>query len=196
MFGEDNVALPESRNKLIFVWTLSQKLRLAPSCYTKGPLSIGMFTRVTGVVLSLSLILSVGVLSSTAKANFEQVETFGQQGSPGEFGEDVTGITVDETNNNVYISNGANHGVLHFSGNVSLLEGWGWGVGDGTPKFERCGSEGEPGYQTCTKGLSGEGVGQFIKPQGIAVDQATHNVYVLDSDRQTNVVQVFSPDGK
>src|SRR4029077_15635854 len=38
--------------------------------------------------------------------------------------------------------------------------------------------------------------GQFIKPQGIAVDQATHNVYVLDSDRQTNVVQVFSPDGK
>jgi DNA-binding beta-propeller fold protein YncE len=45
-------------------------------------------------------------------------------------------------------------------------------------------------------GVAGEGSSQFVEPLGIAVDQTTGDVYVLDGHRRTGVVQVFSSDGK
>ena len=47
-----------------------------------------------------------------------------------------------------------------------------------------------------SKGIPGEGEGQFGLPVGIAVDQATGNVYVLNAGRTNGVVQVFSAEGK
>jgi DNA-binding beta-propeller fold protein YncE len=66
--------------------------------------------------------------------------------------------------------------------------------------------EGEPGFEDCVRAAGdvcrpgrrvahGEGVGEFGVPQRIAVDQVTGDVYVLDTERSSGVVQVFSSDG-
>src|SRR4029077_13741999 len=155
----------------------------------------------TGGILSTTIIVvwMLAFAVSSAQASFEKVETFGQQGHAGELGEEATGVAVDEASGDVYVASGQKHSVLRFNGKGNFLEEWGWGVADGlTEAFQRCGPEGEVVYPMCTEGEGrpGEGTGQFISPQGIAVDQTTGNVYVLDVARKNSVIQVFNPDGK
>jgi DNA-binding beta-propeller fold protein YncE len=74
--------------------------------------------------------------------------------------------------------------------------------------YQRCGPDGDLAYPTCEDrkeasekpladglGIGGEGLGQLRTPKGIAVDQATGNVYVFNSGRKKGTVQVFSADG-
>ncbi len=103
----------------------------------------------------------------------------------------------------VYEADGEHHRVLRFDKEGNLLEGWGWGVGNGEAKFERCGPEGEKGplneplYPNClgrekhgTKGCRGTATGQFSEPAGIAVDSTTGDVFVADSHPEpTDAIQ-------
>ena len=84
-------------------------------------------------------------------------------------------------------------------------EGWGWGVADGAQEFERCGPPPEAkachlsiikSGETISTDTAGEGLGEFFADEGIAVDQTTGDVYVLNSERKSGVVQVFSPTGE
>jgi DNA-binding beta-propeller fold protein YncE len=66
-------------------------------------------------------------------------------------------------------------------------------VNNGAPAFEDCVVAN--GDVCRTGGVHGEGVGQFNSPAGVAVDQSTGDVYVLDGARKQGMVQVFSADG-
>src|SRR6201995_999074 len=67
---------------------------------------------------------------------------------------------------------------------------FGWGVLSGATELQRC--QGEP-TPNCQAGLSGNGPGQFDNPDGIAVNEATGNVYVVD--KNNNRVEIFNASG-
>jgi hypothetical protein len=106
--------------------------------------------------------------------------------------------------------------VLRFSAGAEgeaprFEEAWGWGVGDGKGEFERCG----PAYaqeprpqgtfpacqltQSWGGGFPGEQPGHFGEVEGLAVDQATGDVYVHNQSstgfKERHIVEVFSPRG-
>jgi DNA-binding beta-propeller fold protein YncE len=63
---------------------------------------------------------------------------------------------------------------------------WGWGVLNGKEELQRC-------TTTCQPGRAGSGDGQLSEPEGIAVDEATGDVYVLDQGNDR--VEFFSAAG-
>ncbi len=65
---------------------------------------------------------------------------------------------------------------------------FGWGVSSGATELQRCGSE-----ASCKVGLQGNGPGQFNNPDGIAVNEATHEIYVVD--KNNNRVEIFNSTG-
>ncbi len=65
---------------------------------------------------------------------------------------------------------------------------FGWGVSSGATELQRCGSE-----ASCKPGLQGNGPGQFNNPDGIAVNEATHEIYVVD--KNNNRVEIFNSTG-
>jgi hypothetical protein len=146
------------------------------------------------VMLSVGLSLAVG--ASYAQASFELVGTFARIGMEGEMGNNAGGVAVNNTTGRVYVADGAYARVTVFDSKGGFLEAWGWGVAElGVNAFQRCGPA-APVHKTCGKeGRSGEGVGEFGEPKGIAVDQKNGNVYVLDG-RQNSSVQVFNENGE
>ncbi len=65
---------------------------------------------------------------------------------------------------------------------------FGWGVSSGATELQRCNSE-----ASCKPGLQGNGPGQFNNPDGIAVNEATHEIYVVD--KSNNRVEIFNSSG-
>ncbi len=65
---------------------------------------------------------------------------------------------------------------------------FGWGVASGATELQRCSSE-----ASCKVGLQGNGPGQFNNPDGIAVNEATHKIYVVD--KNNNRVEIFNSTG-
>jgi DNA-binding beta-propeller fold protein YncE len=147
-----------------------------------------LLKRRPGAVFLVVLVVSVFMACSSAEANFEQVAQFGA----GVMSQRVAGVAVNETSGDVYVADGGGSGgadrVERFDPEGNLIEAWGWGVSDGSAEFQRCTS-------SCLPGVAGEGAGQFIDPVGIAIDQQSGSVYVLDRERQNGVVQIFDEDG-
>jgi hypothetical protein len=133
-----------------------------------------------------------------AEAAFELAGPFGASGE-GEIGEAAAGAAIDYASGDIYVADGLNRRVTRFNAEGGFLEAWGWGVANGADEFQTCGPEGA--VPLCEfdlngrRGLRGEGAGQFEWADGVAVDQATGDVYVLDRERKNGVVQVFSSDG-
>jgi hypothetical protein len=151
------------------------------------------------VVAGLWVVFSFAVSVPCALANFEWLGSsegaFAAKGEEGEIGEFAGGVAVDDASGEVYIADGIHRRVTVFTSKGEFAEAWGWGVADEvTEAFQRCGPKAS---QLCArKGRAGEGVSQFWEPGGVAVDQATGDVYVLDLNRQNGVVQVFSANGE
>ena len=70
---------------------------------------------------------------------------------------------------------------------------FGWGVRSGASELQRCVGEVESKPSTCQVGISGDGPGQFKDPDGIAVNEATGEIYVVD--KANNRVEVFNSAG-
>ena len=71
---------------------------------------------------------------------------------------------------------------------------FGWGVSDGKTELQRCESKELPAVPpVCDPGLQGNGPGQFHSPNGIAVNETTEQVYVVD--KANNRVEVFNASG-
>jgi hypothetical protein len=157
-------------------------------------------------------IVVFGLLFATsASADYEQVGNFAQSGE-GEQLEFSTGAAINSSGaggvpaGSIYMTTAER--VLRYSPGVEgktpeFEEAWGWGVADGKEEFERCG----PALgTTCTShgqgSFGGEDVGHFNAPHGVAVDQTTGYVYILNEpvkvtnvERLKNLVEVFSADG-
>jgi len=173
------------------------------------------FSAVARSCCALGLLLTFALLLATpASASYEQVATFGNTGPGGELnGVAGAGIAVNVSGaggvpaGTVYAANAKGARILRYSAKGEFREAWGWGVaapdeGKSEPsnEFQRCGPDGEAAHPTCYNGNiesgdSGNGIGQLFEPQGIAVDQSTGNVYVYNSRRSSNVIQVFNADG-
>jgi hypothetical protein len=111
---------------------------------------------------------------------------------------------------------GVNGRVLRFSPGSEgkepeFREAWGWGIAEGGPsnEFVRCGpaytAEPRPAhtFAKCKpppfSAPGGEQVGQFNELTGVAVNQATGDVYVLNKPvsgtREHHLIEIFTPTG-
>lgn len=150
---------------------------------------------ISGVIAIVAMIM----FPATSAATMERVGVFGA----GVIGNDPEGLAVDDGTSDLYEADGSGSRIVKFDHEGHLLEAWGWGVGDGAKKFERCGPEGEVAFPTCEgrpntahAGWPGEeGPGEFSSAQGVAVDQATGDVFVYDGNADARV-QVFTPNGE
>jgi NHL repeat len=139
------------------------------------------------VVLAGTLALSIAV----AQAGKGVVAVFGSQGTgEGQF-TTPRDVAVNETNavdasGDIYVADDLNHRVQRFDANGNFELMWGWGVDDGTAAFQICTSG-------CERGITGPGDGQFDDPTGIAIDQDSGDVFVLDRDNRR--VQRFDANG-
>jgi DNA-binding beta-propeller fold protein YncE len=70
---------------------------------------------------------------------------------------------------------------------------FGWGTIDGKAELQRCSTPPPPETPLCQTGLSGDGLGQFNHPAGIAVNETTGEVYVVD--KGNNRVEIFNAAG-
>ncbi|MEJ0021441.1 MAG: 6-bladed beta-propeller [Candidatus Doudnabacteria bacterium] len=130
-----------------------------------------------------------GVQDGTTNAF--QICTSGCQGGirgsdAGQFNEPAF-LAIDSFNN-IYVTDSDNSRIQKFSLNTGepVFEYTiGWGVQDGADQFEICTSG-------CQAGSEGGGYGQFIDPQGIAID-SSNNIYVANI--QNNRIEKFDPSG-
>ena len=122
---------------------------------------------------------SAGSASSTSEAtavvSAEMPVYSSKFGSGGSGGGQFNGPQYDAIDNygNVWVTDRYNMRVEEFSSSGTFMLAVGWGVKDGKGEAETCTS-------SCQKGISGLGNGQFEAPLGIAVNQSTGNVYVVD----------------
>jgi hypothetical protein len=166
--------------------------------------------RISGAV---GMLVVLGLLAAVpASATYEQVGTFDFAASPSTRYEAAKGLEANTTGaggvapGTLYAVTPSFSRVAVYSPKGEFREAWGWGVADGAKEFQRCGPDGEAAHPTCDSnsqaGWGGEGDGQLWSPVDVAVDQATGNVYVLNSASlsagyggEHGVVQVFSADG-
>jgi hypothetical protein len=159
-----------------------------------------------GGAIGALLVLGM-LLAAPASAGFEQVKTFAESGQSRQL-KNAGGMAV-----NVSAAGGVPAGTLYsVSGNSvarytatgEFREAWGWGVAStgGDNEFQRCGPDGEAAHPTCrapqagSSCVSGElGADRICNPIGVAVDQTTGYVYVLNSYRPQVAIEVFSADG-
>ena len=167
-----------------------------------------------GGAIGLLLVCSL-LFASSAAASFEAVGSFGADGVPPV--NVPSGIAVNYTGaggvpvGTVYaVDRDQQHGgfetgamVMSYEAKGEFRQAWGWGVADDNNEFERCGPDGEPAHPICKESKSefrygywGEGAGELFAPRGIAVDQATGNVYVFNDGRKHATVQVFTAAGE
>jgi DNA-binding beta-propeller fold protein YncE len=156
----------------------------------------------------IGLLICCALLSAApASASYEQVANFANNGESKQL-QITTAMAVNTTGaggvpaGTVYAT-GGRQVVARYNPDGKFSEAWGWNASvGGSEQFERCGPDGEAAHPVCKSGSEGgkfgEGDGQLSYPQGIAVDQSTGYVYVLNDPnehREHNVVEVFSADG-
>ncbi|MGA9567348.1 MAG: hypothetical protein WBS19_17620 [Candidatus Korobacteraceae bacterium] len=96
-------------------------------------------------------------------------------------------LAVEETTGRVYVADKANDRVDEFEANGTFVRAWGWGVSDGQAKFEVC-------TTTCQRGIGSGEAGALDEPDGIAIDQASKDMYVVDQRNER--VDEFTADGE
>jgi hypothetical protein len=124
-------------------------------------------------------------------------EGAGQLNAP--FGVAVDSSTGAPTSGDVYVADRNNHRIDVFDPAGHFLLAFGFGVADGTSEaLQTCGPAASPPTSVCrqglNQGLAGTAPGQLLSPDSLAVDPASHDLYV--SDGEASRVQVFSPGGE
>jgi hypothetical protein len=178
-------------------------------------------------VLSIAAVALGTVCTGSAYADYEQApEHFGVTGEAEQLHQSMAvAVNVDGVGGveagSIYVA-GQNGRVLRFSHGAEgeppqFQEAWGWGIGKNAgeplPEFQRCGpayaAEPRPAgtFPVCRPPsptglapLPGEEAGHFGELGGVAVDQATGDVYVLDlpneGHREHHLIEVFTPTGQ
>jgi hypothetical protein len=112
-----------------------------------------------------------------------------------------SGVAVDRATGDVYVADTGNRRVDEFEADGVFMRAWGWGVADGSAKFESCGPDALPPTLACQRGLSGGEPGEFVGPRFIAVDNSggasEGDVYVGDGagSEAQNEIQLIGFDG-
>lgn len=106
--------------------------------------------------------------------------------------EDPNSAAVDQANGTLFIGENDGTRVDEFDptkpSSEAFVRAFGWGVRDGSEELQTC-----TAVTGCLRGASGSAGGQ-IRPGGMAVDPATHNIYVSDYGHYR--VEEFTPAGE
>jgi DNA-binding beta-propeller fold protein YncE len=97
-----------------------------------------------------------------------------------------TDLEEDGAGNLVILDEGNHRIVRRRMPTYSFVDAWGWGVSDGSARYQICTSG-------CLNGLSGAGDGQFSSTTGVAVDKKRGLLYV--SDLNNDRVNIFDTSG-
>lgn len=173
-------------------------------------ISIGL-KRIVMVTLPLCLTVVVGAGSAQARTQVPLIAHFGgsvnqtdgglvcaanekcqtaTEGSQAGWFASATGVAVDQQTGAVYVADAKNDRVEKLGPNGEFLAVWGWNVNKHGGNVCVAGETSE-----CQQGQAGTGLAeQLSDPQAVAVDQQTHDVFVLD--REYHRVDVYGPDGK
>ena len=144
------------------------------------------------MLLASVLVLALGITVSFALAAKSVESFFGERGSSeGKFEtpRDVAvynGTALNDGTDDIYVVEDVNHRIQQFDSNMAFVRTWGGGVDDGAAVGQTC-------TAGCQAGIAGTTDGMFDNPQGIAVNQATGDLYVRDRDNRR--VQQFSSSG-
>jgi sugar lactone lactonase YvrE len=158
------------------------------SSYTPQPRDAGYTLRaqVTAVNSDGAAVATTAASKALAAVAPAYHSQFGKVGeAEGQF-KGPAGDAIDP-GGDVWVVDSSNARVQELSASGTFMKAIGWGVSNGESRLEVCASE-------CKAGLAGSGAGQFSKPEGIAINQTTKNVYVLD--RGNNRIEEFNDEGK
>lgn len=164
----------------------------------------------TAICLMLGIAILMAVAASAQAAPKGVVGYFGNppgvnnSSLAGQFGS-VQGVAVNSNPassyfGDVYVVDQSNERIQRFSSLGAFELMWGRDVINSTPAvdtdrgqvFERC-----TFAPDCKAGIRGTLGGEFFRPRGVAVDQATGNVYVVErNDAGGARVQSFTGDGE
>jgi DNA-binding beta-propeller fold protein YncE len=160
----------------------------ANGTYTPQPRDAGYTLRaqVTAVNADGAAVATTAASNAVAAVAPAYHSQFGKAGeAEGQF-KGPAGDAIDPSGN-VWVVDSSNSRVQELSASGTFMKAIGWGVSDGKAEFETC-------MSACKAGISGSGAGQFAKPEGIAINQTTKNVYVVD--RGNNRIEEFNSEGK
>jgi hypothetical protein len=127
-----------------------------------------------GFYLSLVLLLNALVATSAPAAP----TTIAESGAGAGQVERPQGTAVEQSSGDLYVADRENKRVDKFDSEGNFLLAWGYGVADGTSEvLQTCGPEASPPTTRCLEGKSFSGT---IRPNDVAVDQTSGDVYVAD----------------
>ncbi|HXS46528.1 MAG TPA: hypothetical protein VN756_03595, partial [Solirubrobacterales bacterium] len=143
-------------------------------------------------LICVPALLLVALFAAPAQAQQVTVAEFGHGAGQVSF---PVSVAVDQSNGDFYVADANNARVLKFDAANEFRLAWGYGVRDGkTLSPQTCGPEAVPPTTRCFEGaLSAMGPGA-INPEAVAVDQSSHDVYVVDSSKRR--VSKFTSSGQ
>ena len=157
----------------------------------------GSWVALTSGALACALSLALALFAAQPASAVELGHVYDFEfGSPGTGAGQFTSnqgfdVAVDQSNGDLYVTDGDNFRVQKFDVSGNFIMAWGYGVEDGSNEFQIC-----PAPGPCQAGLMGRGPGQFEGPGSIAVDNSDGpnqgRVYVADSRQE---ILKFSPTG-
>jgi hypothetical protein len=150
-----------------------------------GARRLGLGVLVCMCALGCALVAGAGSAWAAGGSFFfgpegEEAGQLGAYGSPG--------LAVDHQSGGVYASDLLNNRVEKFDGSGGFLLAWGWGVANGANEFQTCTTSCQRASET------GAGAGAITYPEGVAVDQANGDVYVVAYGSRS--VEKFDSSGK
>jgi hypothetical protein len=144
--------------------------------------------RLHRVALSLVLLCAVLFALTASSASAAPPKTFCTAGEAAGHCVSPTSVAVDQSNGTVYLADAGNHRVDVFDSEGHFLRAFGWGVLNHAPELQTC-------TTACGAGISGSGPGQMEAPLGLAVDSASHDLYVIDNP-SSHRIEKFNEEGK
>lgn len=160
-----------------------------PTRGSSAPAAALLAALLTAALLAL---LPASALAAPSETFAGPGEGAGQLNAP--FAVAVDSSTGAPTSGDAYVADLNNRRIDVFDPAGHFLLAFGFGVADGaTSALQTCGPAASPPTPSCHQGLAGSAPGQ-IRPSSLAVDPASHNLYVSES--ASNRVQVFTPGGE
>lgn len=99
-------------------------------------------------------------------------------------------MAVDNSSGHVYVAEAQGKRVSEFTAWGQYVKTWGWGVANGAPELQVCGTVANP---HCQRGLEGSGPGQMGIVSGVSVS-TTGDIYLLEAENHR--VQKFNSAGE
>src|ERR1700722_7318568 len=160
-----------------------------------------MVTRLRSIGVALAFAVALLLLIATAASAREKIVLMreigeGRGSGPGQLYL-PRAVAVDDVTGDVYVSELVNQRVDEFTATGSFVMMFGRDVNltkDSEPKATQVEKDICVSGEECGSGEEGEGSGEFNAPQGIAVEQSTGDIYVVDKNNHR--VEKFTAAGQ